>query len=96
MSEKYTANQLDILKEVLRYLCTEAAVEVPEVQFPIIIKKGINDFGKEITYYFNYSDDAQMIAYHGADCNMLMQKKSVKDGDMLTINGWDFIILESC
>lgn len=86
----------DILKEVLRYLCTEAAVEVPEVQFPIIIKKGINDFGKEITYYFNYSDDAQMIAYHGADCNMLMQKKSVKDGDMLTINGWDFIILESC
>ncbi|MBO5209824.1 MAG: beta-galactosidase [Lachnospiraceae bacterium] len=88
-----------ILKEMLRFLCTEADVEVPEVQFPVIIKKGINDFGKEITYYFNYSDDAQTIVHQSTsdnEWNLLMQNKTIQNGDELTINGWDFVILESC
>ena len=88
-----------ILKEMLRFLCTEVDVEVPEVQLPVIIKKGINDFGKEITYYFNYSDDAQTIVHQSTsdnEWNLLMQNKTIQNGDELTINGWDFVILESC
>ncbi|MBQ6807231.1 MAG: beta-galactosidase [Lachnospiraceae bacterium] len=87
-----------LLNDLLRFLCKEASIKLPEVQFPIIIKKGINDFGKEITYYFNYSDDAQTVIHHSTasnECNLLMQNKSIKDGDELTINGWDFVILES-
>lgn len=86
----------NILKELLRFLCEEASVELPEVQFPIIIKKGINDFGKEIIYYFNYSDDARTVTYHGRETKLFMQDKSIKDGEKITINGWDFRILESC
>ncbi|MDD6810322.1 MAG: beta-galactosidase [Lachnospiraceae bacterium] len=86
----------DILKELLLFLCEEAAVELPKEQFPIIIKKGINDFGKEITYYFNYSDDARTVTYHGGDAKLLMQDRSIKDGEKITVNGWDFMILESC
>lgn len=88
-----------LLKEILRFVCSESSVEIPAVQFPVIIKKGINDFGKEITYYFNYSDDAQTVMHHSStaeEARLLMQDKIVKNKEKLTINGWDFLVLESC
>ena len=84
-----------VLKELLRFLCRDAGITPAKEQFPIIIKKGINDFGREITYYFNYSDDVQTVSYHGNNCYLLMQEKEMKDGDTITLNGWDFAILES-
>ena len=62
-----------ILKDVLHFLCSEADVDIPDVEYPVIIKKGINDFGKEIVYYFNYSDDVQTVTYHGQDAVMLVR-----------------------
>ena len=83
-----------VLKKLLVFLCTEAGISLTKEQFPVIIKRGTNDFGKEIIYYFNYSDDATEITYHGHDCTLLMQDKDIKDGDMITLSGWDFAILE--
>ena len=99
-----------MLKDVLRYLCMNAGVEIPETEFPIIIKKGINDLGKEIVYYFNYSDGAQTVTHHGKDSVMLVQgsientdsydeskgnRITVSDGDTITLVGWDFAVVES-
>ncbi|MCM1237414.1 MAG: beta-galactosidase trimerization domain-containing protein, partial [Ruminococcus flavefaciens] len=61
-----------ILKCVLRFLCSEAGVEIPDVGYPVIIKRGVNDLGKEIVYYFNYSDDAQTVVYHGKEAVVLI------------------------
>lgn len=83
-----------VLKDLLRFLCTKAGISLPAVQYPVIIKKGINDLGKEIVYYFNYSDDVQKISYQGKDGVMLFEDKDIKDGDTISLNGWDLAIVE--
>ena len=101
----------DILKDVLRYLCNDADVKIPDAKYPVIIKRGVNDFGKEITYYFNYSDDVQTVTYHGADAVMLINESSdtvaddaivseenkiiITDGDTIKLTEWNFAVVES-
>ncbi|MDE7340242.1 MAG: beta-galactosidase [Lachnospiraceae bacterium] len=89
-----------LLKDLLRFLCKEAAVPVPETTFPVIIKRGINDDGREIVYFLNYSDDVQTVPYHGKDCRLLirpetMTEESISDGDNVILPGWDFAVLET-
>lgn len=84
----------DSLKNLLRFVLEQAQVEVPEVAYPIVIKKGTNDFGKELIYYFNYSDNLCMFTYHGADGVMLIQEKPVKEGDIIEVDNWEFVVIE--
>lgn len=67
---------------------------LPEEQYPIVMKRGINDYNKEITYYFNYQDEPATITWHGKDAMLLMQNELIKDGDVVTIEGWNFRIIE--
>ncbi|MCM1143423.1 MAG: beta-galactosidase [Blautia sp.] len=83
-----------ILKELLRFLCTEAGVSIPEEQYPVIIKRGVNDWGKEIVYYLNYSDEVRQISYHGKEGTLLLKDKPVKDGDRIALGAWDLEIVE--
>lgn len=83
-----------VLKELLRFLCREASIEIPPENYPVIIKRGINDLGKEIIYYFNYSDDIQTVTYHGRDAVLLMQQNTISDKDTITIEKWGFVIVE--
>ncbi len=84
---------VSVLKELLRFLCREAGIELPPEQYPVIVKRGINDFGEKVIYYFNYSDDAQNIIYRGRDGVLLMQGTDITDGESITLKGWDFCIL---
>ncbi|MCM1087242.1 MAG: beta-galactosidase [Muribaculaceae bacterium] len=83
-----------ILKELLRFLCAEAGISIPEEQYPIIIKRGVNDLGKEIVYYLNYSDETKQISYHGKEGTLLLKDKPVKDGDCIALGAWDLEIVE--
>lgn len=83
-----------VLRDLLTYLVEEIGISHPEVQYPVIIKRGINDYDKEITYCFNYADAPATITWHGRDSVMLMQDQPLKDGDSITIDGWGFVIIE--
>ena len=48
-----------------------------EVEFPVIIKKGTNDLGKEVVYYLNYSPEVRNVIYHGTDGEELFGKAAV-------------------
>lgn len=90
-----------LLKELLRFLCKDADIPLPEAAFPVIIKRGVNEKGKEIIYLFNYSDEAQSVIWYGKDCVPLIgadvidpaNKGTVRNGDMVSIPGWDFVVL---
>ena len=98
----------DLLKDLLRSVCEQAQIDVPEISYPVVLKKGTNDLGKEIRYYFNYSDTPRTLNYHGQDAAVLLQSKAdtaasetgcdgsvtVSEGDILTLQDWDFIVLE--
>ncbi len=83
-----------ILKELLTYLVRNVGIPLPYEHYPIVTKRGVNDYNKKVTYYFNYAEEAATITWRGADARLLMQDKMVTDGDVLTIGGWDFLILE--
>ncbi|HOP95523.1 MAG TPA: beta-galactosidase [Dictyoglomaceae bacterium] len=63
--------------------------------FPVIIRKGTNDFGKEIIYFFNYSKEEQKITYKGSEGINLFEDKKIKDGDTITIKPWNLVIIEN-
>ncbi|MDE6845552.1 MAG: beta-galactosidase [Lachnospiraceae bacterium] len=83
-----------ILKSLLTYLVKEAEITLPEEQYPVIIKRGVNEYHKNITYYFNYQDAPATITWHGKDAALLMQNEPIREGDAITIEGWDFRIIE--
>lgn len=90
-----------VLKDLLRHVCTKADIPLPEVQFPVILKRGINEMCREILYCFNYSEEEQTITYHGKDAVILLQGSyentsgHLKDGCLLHLRCWDFMIIET-
>ena len=84
----------DSLKGLLTYIVKLSDIPLPPEQYPLIIKRGINDYDKEITYCFNYGDEPATIAWRGGNAVLLMQDKPIKDGDTITIPGWDFVVAE--
>ncbi len=111
-----------VLRRLLRSLTKEAGIAQCSEKYPVICKRGINDYGKEILYFFNYSDHSQTLApqLQDAKCilhsmrqyplreyayteenemqNDALPKEAPADiierGDMLTLQPWDFAILE--
>lgn len=53
----------EVLENVLKNVMTEADIEVSAVRFPVIIRKGKNDFGKTVRFYLNYSEKEQETPY---------------------------------
>ncbi len=62
--------------------------------FPIIVKHGTNDFGKELFYYLNYSGEVQTLQHLGKDGYELLKNKPVKQGESLSLAAWDLSIVE--
>ena len=85
-----------MLREILADVLREAGLWTAdqEVEFPVIIKRGTNQDGKQIVYYLNYSASEQTVAYRDGDGVELTKKEKVAQGDTLTIGPWDLRIVE--
>lgn len=85
----------DTLDTLLTYLAKEIGLSLPDFQFPLILHQGINQNGKRILYYFNYSGLPKQVTYHGKDGISLFEQTSVKEQDELLLEAWDFKIIET-
>ncbi|MNC54003.1 Beta-galactosidase LacA [compost metagenome] len=65
-----------------------------ELEFPIITKKGFNDEGKLIRYYFNYSGTSQSLQYPYESGTELLTGEAVSLGQQITLDPWGFVIIE--
>lgn len=83
------------LQLILRRLCTQAHITLPDVTFPLIIKEGRNDAGKLIRYYFNYSSSPVSFTYHGTDGIELLTHKKLHAETLLEVPAWNLLIVES-
>ena len=54
----------ETLKSVYKAVLPEAGVEIPEYHYPIIVRKGLNDLGKTVCYFLNYSGMELEMPYH--------------------------------
>lgn len=63
--------------------------------FPIIIKKGVNEAGNQIVYYFNYSDEARMVRYVHENGRELISGEAMESGKEKKLDAWGFWVVES-
>lgn len=87
----------ELLDSILKKYLTETGYaflsdEAPT--FPVVVKHGINDFGRELFYYFNYSDKPQTLQHLGGNGMELLKEQPVKQGETLTLAAWDLSIVE--
>ena len=65
-----------------------------ELAFPLIVKNGVNQYGKNIHYYFNYSNEQHAMVYPYKPCTNLLTGKTVEVNENITLDAWDFVVLE--
>ena len=82
------------LKAVITEALNSAEVEIPEYNWPVIVRKGTNDLGKCVRYILNYSAEEQKVVYHGADGTELFSGDAVQDGETIIVSPWNVKIVE--
>jgi beta-galactosidase len=83
------------LKALLIKVLSEAGVKeaAPESEYPIVIRKGLNQQGNEITYYLNYSGEDKWVPVKaGVE---LFTGREVEPGEVIIIEKWNLVIIES-
>lgn len=83
-----------VLDSLITYVALKAKIALPEVKFPIILKKGTNESGNTIYYYLNYSGETHSVRYEYDSGISLFDHAPVKKGSHLTIPAWDLKIIE--
>lgn len=87
--------EVPIMKKVIKYIFENIfQIKLQQIEFPIIIREGINDQGKKITYILNYSKEPQSFIWTSKALS-LRDNQQVLENKEITIEPWDVKILES-
>ena len=72
-------------------------VKTPEAlrKHTVAIRRGFNDFGKEVTYYLNYSAWTQRGVHAGGPAVSLLDGREIGTGDTIVLKPWGVEIAES-
>lgn len=84
----------ETLKSVYKAVLPEADVEIPEYHYPIIVRKGLNDLGKTVCYFLNYSGMELEMPYDYKNGIELLKNTAVENGTALQMPAWGVKIVE--
>ncbi|MEA2174501.1 MAG: beta-galactosidase, partial [Blastocatellia bacterium] len=65
-----------------------------ELTGPVRVKHGLDNAGKNLHYYLNYSGESQTFTYPYANGTDLLTRKPVEKSKPVTLAPWDLIIVE--
>lgn len=82
------------LESLLIKLWSDWEFELPSCRFPVIVRKGTNQYDHTLTYYLNYSSSPQSVDIHPAGKELLSDTPIGKH-QPLTLEPWGVCILES-
>ncbi len=90
---------LDTLKEILKDFLKKTNLTEPEklpfeATYPLAVKQGVNDDGKHLMYFLNYSDKPQTARNIAGDATELISGSPTSKNAEFTVNPWDVIILK--
>lgn len=63
-------------------------------RFPVILRKGKNDFGRTVWFYLNYSDKEQTVVHECGDGIELLKGTEIKTGESIVLKAWDLKVIE--
>ncbi len=82
----------DLLKTILRGVLADAGVDLSNERAGAAVRTGVNDYGRTVRYYLNYSAEDKMIEPRaGTD---LLTGEPVFQGDQIEIEPWGVRIIE--
>lgn len=87
----------EVLKNIIQYTYKHAGLWTADQQaeFPVIIRSGVNQSGKKVRYYFNYSSQEIQTEYrHGRGLELLTGSK-VEPGERISLKPWGIAIVET-
>lgn len=82
-----------VLEKLLYGVLQEAGVELAEERFPVIVRKGENDFGKTVRFYLNFSSAEQTSKYRFSDGVDLLTGNEIMNQDTICIAPWGIKIV---
>lgn len=85
----------ELLNKVIRQVAINATI-IPSdyMQFPFIIRSGINQQEKKLHYIFNYSADTQEIQYPYSFGKNILSGKDVDAKSLIKLESWGVAIIE--
>ena len=83
-----------VLETLLKFLLPKMGIELPEIQFPVIVKTGVNQEGHTIKYYLNYSGERQTVNGPDQSGIELLENRAVKKNECLELEPWGVKIME--
>ena len=83
-----------LLKKVLKI----ADIELSKKRFPIVIRRGVNQFGDDMTFVFNFSSEKISTIYEGEKGRLILQNDEIMEhdidkGDRLELEPWNLAIV---
>lgn len=83
-----------VLERILEETLQDAFIEKMEEKFPVIIRKGRNDAGRIVRFYFNYSETGLKVKYRFSNGREILDGRKVKNQDDIDIPAWGVKIVE--
>ena len=85
-----------VLKEILKRAAVDAGIREKsmEYEWPVIVRQGKNQYGKQIHYVLNYSEEEQKIRCVWKKVKDLLTGELCQEGDTIVITDWDLKIFE--
>src|SRR6185437_7946202 len=71
-----------------------AEIVTEGVSFPLVMRGGVNKYGKPVRYYFNYSGASRRFFYGHSDAVDLLTGERVSLGDSVSLGPWGVAIME--
>jgi beta-galactosidase len=65
-----------------------------QIEFPFITKSGINQQGKKVHYYFNYSATGNAVKYPYSEGIELLFNERIAQNEQMKIEAWGVKIVE--
>lgn len=92
-----------VLRVILRHAAEEAGIRIPALSWPVTMRKGINDYGRQVIYFLNYSGESRSFIYSLPDGVRLLSSeaaapdvfRAVHTDDVLTLAPWGVEIIET-
>lgn len=85
-----------VMEKILEHAVKQAGLwgADQELRFPLIVKNGVNELGRIIRYYFNYSDSPAAFNYRYPAGKELLSGEPVAGGQTIRLEPWGFLIIE--
>lgn len=84
----------EMLEQILEDVLAQAGIPGEPERFPVIVRKGKNDFGKEVVFYLNYSAQTKKTVWRGEKAVELVRGDEICPGEELEIAPWNLCIVE--